>query len=150
MSRSLSSGAHSRDPLAHAGYGAPAYFAAKNTSPSSDEFDHGTCLFLVVATTSARTRVSICCTSMPVVPMWRDSAAENGLLAPSPSSATCPGAVANAISVPAPRVAPEPSEVGAARPEEPASMSRAGPVEATFGPIGLLRQASRIRMLVRT
>jgi hypothetical protein len=34
--------------------------------------------------------------------MWRDRADENGLLAPSPSSATCPGAVANAISVPAP------------------------------------------------
>jgi hypothetical protein len=49
--------------------------------------------------------------------MCRDSAAENGLLAPSPSSATCPGAVANAISVPAPSVAPGPSAVGAASPD---------------------------------
>ena len=55
--------------------------------------------------------------------MWRDSAAENGLLAPSPSSATWPGAVANAISVPAPSVEPAPSEAGAARPD-PASMPR--------------------------
>ena len=58
--------------------------------------------------------------------MWRDSAAENGLFAPSPSSATCPGAVANAISVPAPKVAPEPSAAGAANPD-PASMARFGP-----------------------
>jgi len=32
----------------------------------------------------------------------------------------------------------------------PASMSRAGPAEASFGATGLLRQASRIRILVRT
>ena len=89
-SRSLSSGAHSRDPLARndGSDNTPGHFSARKTSPSSDEFDHGTCLFLVVATTSARTRVSICCTSSPGVPIWRDSAAENGLLAPSPSSAT--------------------------------------------------------------
>ena len=61
-------------------------------------------MFFVVATTSARTRVSICCTSSPGVPIWRDNAAENGLLAPSPSSATLPGAVAKAISVPAPEL----------------------------------------------
>src|SRR6476660_6548791 len=125
------------------------HFSARYTSPSSDEFDHGTCLLLVVATTSLRTRVSICCTSSPGVPMWRDSAAENGLLPPSLSSATCPGAVANAISVPAPSVEPAPSHAGAASPD-PASISLAGPVEAAFGAIGLLRQASRIRMLVRT
>jgi len=59
--------------------------------------------------------------------MWRDSAAENGLLAPSSSSATCPGAVANAISVPAPSVASEPS---AANPD-PASIARFGAAEAT-------------------
>jgi hypothetical protein len=55
-------------------------------------------LFLVLDTTSARTRVSICCTSSPGVPIWRDSAAENGELAPSPSSATWPGAVAKEIA----------------------------------------------------
>src|SRR5436190_9182962 len=96
---------------------APHGFAARNTSPSSDEFDHGTWAPLVPATTSARTRVSIACSSRPGVAMWRDSAIENGLLAPSPSSATCPGAVANAISVPAPRVAPDEGAVGAARPD---------------------------------
>jgi hypothetical protein len=101
----------------------PAHFAARNTSPSSEEFDHGTCLPLVLATTSARTRVSICCTSIPGVPRWRESAAENGLLAPSPSSATCPGAVANAIRVPAARVAPAPSADGAAS-RDPALMAR--------------------------
>jgi hypothetical protein len=32
----------------------------RKTSPNSEEFDHGTCLLRVDATTSARTRVSIC------------------------------------------------------------------------------------------
>lgn len=36
------------------------YYLTRNTSPSSDEFDQGTCLLLVAATTSARTRVSTC------------------------------------------------------------------------------------------
>src|SRR4030081_2988175 len=95
---------------------------AHTNGASSDEFDHGTCLLLVVATTSARTRVSICCTSSPGVPMWRDSAAENGLLAPSPSSATCPGAVVNAISVPAPGVLPATGADGGANHQEIATI----------------------------
>ena len=79
--------------------------------------------------------------------MWRDSAAENGLLAPSPSSATCPGAVANAISVP--RRASRRRRARRRGQSHPARC-RGGPAEATCGAIGLLRQASRIRMLVRT
>jgi predicted DNA repair protein MutK len=35
-------------------------FPARYTSPSSDEFDQGTCLLWVAETTSARTRVNIC------------------------------------------------------------------------------------------
>jgi hypothetical protein len=60
-------------------------------------FCRATCLFAVAVTTSARTRVSICCTSSPGVPMWRDSAAENGLLAPSPSNATPQAAACHSL-----------------------------------------------------
>jgi hypothetical protein len=43
------------------------HFAARLTVPR--EFDHGTCLPPVLATTSARTRVSSCCTLSPGVPI---------------------------------------------------------------------------------
>jgi hypothetical protein len=41
-------------------YSAYGFSPTKNTSHSSDEFDHGTRLLLFAATTSARTRVSTC------------------------------------------------------------------------------------------
>jgi len=59
------------------------------------------------------------------------------------------GAVAKAINVPAPSVAPDPRLVGAARPEAP-SMPRLLAAAATCCAIGLLRQASNTRMAVRT
>src|SRR5258708_37442471 len=122
-------------------------FSTRETSASSEELDHGTCFDFVGATTSARTRVNICCTSSPGVPMWRDSAAENGLLAPSPSSATCPGAVAKALSVPAPSVEPVPRLVGAAMPG-PASMPRLAPAGAACCAIGLVALAAQIQLMV--
>src|SRR5882757_1278618 len=58
---------------------------------------------LVSSLTWALTSVIACWISTPGVVMWAISARVNGLLVPSwPSSAVCPGPVANAIRVPSP------------------------------------------------
>lgn len=68
-----------------------------------------------VAETTARARVSILPHFEARRPRWRESAADNGEFAPSPSSATWPGPGANAINVPAPNIAAVPSLVGGNR-----------------------------------
>ena len=121
-------------------FGGSAFVRLKKKSSSSEELSHGTCCSLVRFTTSLLTSCIIDTTVTFGVAMCLTSASVNGLSGPSPSSATLSGWVEKEMSVPAPVVM-------VARPW-PTAFARSPSALASFSLKGLLRQASRITMLV--
>src|ERR1700732_2060920 len=94
---------------------------------------HGNWFLLVSSLTWARTLVIACWISTLGAAILASSARVNGLLVPaSPSSAVCPGPVANAISVPSP-------DFISARPDA-TEMLRVALAERILAANGLARQ----------